>query len=176
MVRDISNLVQVSYTRQKEPLGLGHAVLGARGLGGEGPFGGGRAVCGVAGRRVDSGGESGYEAAHRCIRGYWGGRDCCRGSAQGSDAFVRDRGGRAGAAAAVWGADIAYTGSGGKAEARGCPLESGDYRAVCFARGDIRVFGADQTWGGRRDSVDRWIAAAGPGAGALGLHLRGRVV
>src|SRR2546429_6718600 len=27
MVRKISDMVQVSYTRQKEPLGLGHAVL-----------------------------------------------------------------------------------------------------------------------------------------------------
>ena len=38
MVRDISNLVQVSYTRQKEPLGLGHAVLVARDLVGDEPF------------------------------------------------------------------------------------------------------------------------------------------
>jgi UTP--glucose-1-phosphate uridylyltransferase len=30
MVRQISNLVRFSYTRQKEPLGLGHAVLVAR--------------------------------------------------------------------------------------------------------------------------------------------------
>src|SRR5271163_3131112 len=30
MVRRISNMVQVSYTRQKEPLGLGHAVLVAK--------------------------------------------------------------------------------------------------------------------------------------------------
>ena len=29
-VRNISNMVQVSYTRQKEPLGLGHAVLVAK--------------------------------------------------------------------------------------------------------------------------------------------------
>src|ERR1019366_1755990 len=32
MVRSISNLVHFSYTRQKEPLGLGHAVLAAREL------------------------------------------------------------------------------------------------------------------------------------------------
>ncbi len=38
MVRDISNMVQVSYTRQKEPLGLGHAVLVARDLVGDEPF------------------------------------------------------------------------------------------------------------------------------------------
>src|ERR1700756_729797 len=38
MVRDISNLVQVSYTRQKEPLGLGHAVLVAKDLVGDEPF------------------------------------------------------------------------------------------------------------------------------------------
>src|ERR1700758_2885781 len=30
MVRNIADMVQVSYTRQKEPLGLGHAVLVAR--------------------------------------------------------------------------------------------------------------------------------------------------
>ena len=31
-------MVQVSYTRQKEPLGLGHAVLVARDLVGDEPF------------------------------------------------------------------------------------------------------------------------------------------
>src|SRR5271163_886494 len=35
MVRRISDMVQVSYTRQKEPLGLGHAVLVARDLVGD---------------------------------------------------------------------------------------------------------------------------------------------
>src|ERR1700735_884193 len=39
MLRDISNMVQVSYTRQKQPLGLGHAVLVARDLVGDEPFG-----------------------------------------------------------------------------------------------------------------------------------------
>src|SRR5229473_798254 len=38
MVRRISSMVQVSYTRQKEPLGLGHAVLVARDLVGDEPF------------------------------------------------------------------------------------------------------------------------------------------
>jgi UTP--glucose-1-phosphate uridylyltransferase len=38
LVREISNMVQVSYTRQKEPLGLGHAVLVARDLVGDEPF------------------------------------------------------------------------------------------------------------------------------------------
>ena len=38
LVRKISNIVQVSYTRQKEPLGLGHAVLVARDLVGDEPF------------------------------------------------------------------------------------------------------------------------------------------
>ena len=38
MVRHISDMVQVSYTRQKEPLGLGHAVLVAKDLVGEEPF------------------------------------------------------------------------------------------------------------------------------------------
>ena len=38
MVRHISDMVQVSYTRQKEPLGLGHAVLVARDLVGDEPF------------------------------------------------------------------------------------------------------------------------------------------
>jgi UTP--glucose-1-phosphate uridylyltransferase len=38
MVRKITNMVQVSYTRQKEPLGLGHAVLVARDLVGDEPF------------------------------------------------------------------------------------------------------------------------------------------
>jgi UTP--glucose-1-phosphate uridylyltransferase len=38
LVRRISNLVSFSYTRQKEPLGLGHAVLTARELVGDEPF------------------------------------------------------------------------------------------------------------------------------------------
>jgi UTP--glucose-1-phosphate uridylyltransferase len=38
LVRDISNMVHFSYTRQKEPLGLGHAVLAARELVGDEPF------------------------------------------------------------------------------------------------------------------------------------------
>jgi len=38
MVRSISNMVHFSYTRQKEALGLGHAVLIARELVGDEPF------------------------------------------------------------------------------------------------------------------------------------------
>src|SRR5258706_3732367 len=38
MLRNIADMVQVSYTRQKEPLGLGHAVLVARDLVGDEPF------------------------------------------------------------------------------------------------------------------------------------------
>jgi UTP--glucose-1-phosphate uridylyltransferase len=38
MLRHISDMVQVSYTRQKEPLGLGHAVLVAKDLVGDEPF------------------------------------------------------------------------------------------------------------------------------------------
>src|SRR5262250_3637288 len=38
LVRQISNMVQVSYTRQKEPLGLGHAVLVSKDLVGDEPF------------------------------------------------------------------------------------------------------------------------------------------
>jgi len=37
-VRDISDLIHVSYIRQKEPLGLGHAILMARELVGPEPF------------------------------------------------------------------------------------------------------------------------------------------
>ena len=38
LVRSISDMVQLSYTRQKEPLGLGHAVSVARDLVGDEPF------------------------------------------------------------------------------------------------------------------------------------------
>jgi UTP--glucose-1-phosphate uridylyltransferase len=38
LVRHISQLVRFSYTRQKEPLGLGHAVLVARDMVGDEPF------------------------------------------------------------------------------------------------------------------------------------------
>ena len=38
MVREISNMVEFSYTRQREALGLGHAVLAAKELVGDEPF------------------------------------------------------------------------------------------------------------------------------------------
>lgn len=38
MVRSIGNMVHFSYTRQKDPMGLGHAVLVARDLVGDEPF------------------------------------------------------------------------------------------------------------------------------------------
>jgi UTP--glucose-1-phosphate uridylyltransferase len=38
MIREIADMVRVCYTRQKEPLGLGHAVLMAREMVGEEPF------------------------------------------------------------------------------------------------------------------------------------------
>jgi UTP--glucose-1-phosphate uridylyltransferase len=38
LVRNIADMIQVSYTRQKEPLGLGHAVLVAKDLVGDEPF------------------------------------------------------------------------------------------------------------------------------------------
>ena len=38
LVRDIGNMVHFSYTRQKEPLGLGHAVLVAKEIVGNEPF------------------------------------------------------------------------------------------------------------------------------------------
>src|SRR5713101_4751282 len=38
LVRSIGKMVNFSYTRQKEPLGLGHAVLAARDLVGDEPF------------------------------------------------------------------------------------------------------------------------------------------
>src|SRR5499425_3257076 len=38
LVRRISDMIKVSYTRQKEPLGLGHAVLVAKDLVGDEPF------------------------------------------------------------------------------------------------------------------------------------------
>src|SRR5258708_15914302 len=38
-IKTISELASVSYVRQKEPLGLGHAILCARALVGEEPFG-----------------------------------------------------------------------------------------------------------------------------------------
>jgi UTP--glucose-1-phosphate uridylyltransferase len=38
LVRRISDMIKVSYTRQKEPLGLGHAVLAAKDLVGNEPF------------------------------------------------------------------------------------------------------------------------------------------
>ena len=143
MIRDISNMVQVSYTRQKEPLGLGHAVLVARDLVGDEPF----AV--LLGDVLIPGENPATKQLIDVYEATGVGAIAVEEVPKDRTHLVRDRVGRASAAAAVWGADVADTGSGGKAEARGCAFESGDYRAICFARGDIRVFGADQTWGGR---------------------------
>src|ERR1017187_8029275 len=41
IVRGISDMIDVSYVRQKEALGLGHAVVAGSGVGGEEAFGGG---------------------------------------------------------------------------------------------------------------------------------------
>src|ERR1700694_3752446 len=38
IVRDVSDMIDVAYVRQKEALGLGHAVLRAKELGGGGAF------------------------------------------------------------------------------------------------------------------------------------------
>jgi UTP--glucose-1-phosphate uridylyltransferase len=38
LTRKVSNMVLVSYVRQKEPLGLGHAVLQTRDMVGDEPF------------------------------------------------------------------------------------------------------------------------------------------
>ncbi len=131
MVRDIGNMVQVSYTRQKEPLGLGHAVLVARDLVGDEPF----AV--LLGDVLIPGENPATKQLIDVYEATGVGAIAVEEVPQEPDAFVWDCGGRAGAFAAVWGADIADSGPGGEAEARGCAFESGDYGAVRFASGDF---------------------------------------
>ncbi len=131
LVRHISNMVQLSYTRQKEPLGLGHAVLVAKDLVGDEPFAvllGDVLIPGenpATKQIIDV-----YEATGN--RGDCGGRSAAR-----ENTFVRDRGWRGGAAGSVWRTIVAGAGSGGKAEDGRCAEQPGDYGAICFASGNL---------------------------------------
>ena len=85
-------MVQVSYTRQKEPLGLGHAVLVARDLVGDEPF----AV--LLGDVLIPGRKSRHQATHRRLRSHRRRRHRRRRSAPRSHSSLRHRRRRARAA------------------------------------------------------------------------------
>src|SRR5260221_657817 len=51
-------------------------------------------------------------------------------------------------------------------------VEFGDYRALRFAAGNLRLPRAHQTRRGQRNSAHRWPAHVGARAGTMGLHLR----
>jgi len=80
-------MVQVSYTRQKEPLGLGHAVLVARDLVAMN-------VCSFARRRFNPRTESGHQTTHRGLRSYRRRRHRRRRSPQRQNQSLRHRGRR----------------------------------------------------------------------------------
>ena len=88
LVHDIGNMVHFSYTRQKEPLGLGHAVLVAKELVGNEPF----AV--LLGDVIIPGPAARHEAVDRSVRSHGQRRHRRRRSAARKDRAVRHRGRR----------------------------------------------------------------------------------
>ena len=136
MVRSISNMVHFSYTRQKEPLGLGHAVLdGAR-------TGGRRAVRRAAGRRHHPRTASGHAPAIEVYEETGIGAIAVENSAAREDPPVRNHRRAAGRGIQMGQELAARSRPGGKTEARGSALESGGHRAICSAAGDLRLPGA----------------------------------
>ena len=107
MVRRISDMVRVSYTRQKEPLGLGHAVLVTEDLVGDEPF---AVLLGDV---------------------------LIPGENPATNSSLRNCGGRSGSATAVRRAAAAHPGSGRKTKAGKCTLEPGHYRSVRFATANL---------------------------------------
>jgi UTP--glucose-1-phosphate uridylyltransferase len=138
MVRRISDMVQVSYTRQKEPLGLGHAVLVAKDLVGDEPFA-------VLLGDVLIPGEN--PATKQLIEVY---------AATGVGAIAVEEvprekthlygivdGGRS--AGSIRCAALEDSRPRGKAETGEGSIQPGDHRPLCFAAADFRLPGAHQT-------------------------------
>ena len=121
-VRDISNMINVSYVRQGEALGLGHAVLVTRDL--VGP----RAVRGAARRRRHRRGSAGDQADARRVRAGAGPRARGRARAARRRLQLRHRRDRREREAARRRLPCAR--SRREAAARGGAVGSGDHRAL----------------------------------------------
>jgi len=143
--RGVSALAQISYVRQKEPLGLGHAVLCARDLVGDEPF----AVM-LPDDVIDS--------EVPCLKQMIGVFDEKGGSVLATDRrgagdqLVRRAGRFAGPRQL---ADFQLHRHGGEAEVRGCAVKGGDHWPLCPHAAGLRIAGADGSRGGRRDTAYR---------------------
>ena len=146
-------MIDVSYIRQKEALGLGHAVLARQGTGGR------RAVRGGAGRRRDRS----RDALPAAVAGYLqlllragAGRD---GSAARADFGVRRGRCRAGSAQRDR-SDRVYRIRDlvEKPKAADAPSNLADHRPLRPDAGDFRVAPVDRARQRRRNPVDRRLA------------------
>jgi len=108
---------QVSYTRQKEPLGLGHAVLVAKDLVGDEPF----AV--LLGDVLIPGENPATKQLIQVYEATGVGAIAVEEVPKERTKFVRNRGWSSGATAAVWRKAVARTGLGGEAETGECAFE-----------------------------------------------------
>ena len=129
-MRDIGNMVHFSYTRQKEPLGLGHAVLVAKELVGNEPFAvllGDVIIPGpnpATKQLIDV-----YEAREKAPSPW----KKCRGKKPASTASSMWNTRRCGSEQAY----LENSRPGRKTEAGGCPVESGGDGAILVASGDL---------------------------------------
>ena len=160
--RGVSALAQISYVRQKEPLGLGHAVLCAKELVGDEPF----AVI-LPDDVID--------AEVPCLKQMIGIFDEKGGSVLATqtvegagDQRIRRAGRLAGPRQP---ADFQLHRHGGEAEVRGCAVQAGHHRPLCAHAAHLCIAGADGTRRGRRDTTHRRHQGAAQGREGLWLHL-----
>ena len=129
IVRDVSDMIDVSYVRQKEALGLGHAVLRAKELVGNEPF----AVV-LSDDVIDSEIPCHPPVAGR-LRVLWRLRGRADGSARRRHLGLRRGGCRAGVAQFGQGPAVPHSQHGGEAQAVGSAVQSRDHRPL---RSDAR--------------------------------------
>jgi Nucleotidyl transferase len=144
-VRSISDMIDVSYVRQKEALGLGHAVLRAMELVGVEPFSVVLADDLIEAETPCSSREHFGVRGHRC---------------------------RAGVAQRAPRPRVPHPRPGGEAQAGRRPFEPGHYRPVCADSRDLRFVAKHRSGIGRRNSVDR--RAQAPAAIAADLRVQVR--
>ena len=161
-IRHISDLAQIAYVRQKEQLGLGHAVLMAKELVGHEPFAVILSDDVVVGQRPCIGQLiHAYHQTHGSVVAVMEvppeetGRYGVIGGTQ-----VDGHGGR------LWKVDRVVE----KPAPGDGALEPGDHRPLRPDAQDLRQAGADAPGRGRRDPADR--RDRGPHGGAAGLRLR----
>ena len=130
IVRQISDMIYVAYVRQKEALGLGHAVLTARELVGNEPF-----AALLADDVIDAKVPVLKQLMER-VRREAVFRDRDAGSRRAGDFFLRRNQGERGCG--LRRQTLRSSRPGGKTEARGCAFESGRDRALHSDAGGFR--------------------------------------